>query len=337
MTNFNKSGGEVLALQRFCWIDYVKSFAIFLVLFGHSPVYDGILRTVVYSFHMPLFFIVSGYLYKSRSFKSEFSKVINSLYIPYLIYIMLLYPYAVMKYGDVVSFERMFQLLSGALEDTSAVYSSLWFVFALATIRLFMAVTRKFNDVVMLVVFIIVSYVMYFNRLFLPLDVFQLNTALLCIPFFITGKLFRDYDVFEKLRAVKSALPCVLLFIAAVFLSLKNGEVGTFKNIVGYSLTVFYFNAVCLSFLIMLAAEKFLTRKNDFIETISVGTLLILGFHKFIVGKIDVFGCDNILFVIFYSAVATAFFYIPVKVFLRYCPSMLGKAGTGWKQDGRQR
>ena len=63
--------------MRIEWLDSLKGFAIFLVVVGH--VILGYIRAetftehqwslqfiydVIYSFHMPLFFLISGFLYK---------------------------------------------------------------------------------------------------------------------------------------------------------------------------------------------------------------------------------------------------------------------------------
>ena len=50
-------------------LDYIKGIGIILMIIGHSDfafLYDGLLRHFIYSFHMPLFFLCSGYLYKRR-------------------------------------------------------------------------------------------------------------------------------------------------------------------------------------------------------------------------------------------------------------------------------
>lgn len=61
--------------MRLLWIDWLKSILISLVVVGHSIQFSDVsfernwIFRFIYSFHMPLFFFVSGYL----SFKSEFS------------------------------------------------------------------------------------------------------------------------------------------------------------------------------------------------------------------------------------------------------------------------
>lgn len=51
--------------NRISYIDIFKGFGIFFVVFGHVT-HIGVLREYIWDFHMPLFFFVSGLLYKSN-------------------------------------------------------------------------------------------------------------------------------------------------------------------------------------------------------------------------------------------------------------------------------
>lgn len=57
-------------MKRIEWIDIVKFIGIFLVILGHSISADNkqleVYRNFIYSFHMPLFIFISGYLYKKE-------------------------------------------------------------------------------------------------------------------------------------------------------------------------------------------------------------------------------------------------------------------------------
>ena len=91
--------------RREFWVDYVKVFACILVVLGHffqSMVKASILpendiytwfNTTIYYFHVPLFFICSGYLYQKyskvdswSSWKSNVYKKTVVLGIPYLVF-----------------------------------------------------------------------------------------------------------------------------------------------------------------------------------------------------------------------------------------------------------
>lgn len=45
--------------KRILWIDYAKAFAMFFVVIGHVNS-GNYLTNWIYSFHMPLFFFLSG-------------------------------------------------------------------------------------------------------------------------------------------------------------------------------------------------------------------------------------------------------------------------------------
>lgn len=69
-------------------IDTAKGIGIILVVFAHIN-YSHDLLTVIYSFHMPLFFIISGILFKKEKypdFASFAKRRFATLFVPYAIY-----------------------------------------------------------------------------------------------------------------------------------------------------------------------------------------------------------------------------------------------------------
>ena len=91
--------------SREYWVDIVKLYACILVVLGHffqsmiaSEIIGGSFFTdwfnqTIYYFHVPLFFICSGYVYqkhiKSRSFlqwKKQLTKKLLTLGVPYFVF-----------------------------------------------------------------------------------------------------------------------------------------------------------------------------------------------------------------------------------------------------------
>lgn len=66
--------------KRIEWVDMAKSLAILLMIVGHELPF-GNLRTIIFSFHMPLFFILSGYTSHRVSSITDLNKVIRKLFI----------------------------------------------------------------------------------------------------------------------------------------------------------------------------------------------------------------------------------------------------------------
>ena len=73
---------------RMNYIDVAKGIGIILVVFAHVN-YTPEVLVFIYSFHMPLFFLISGMLFdknKYPDFISFFKRRIKTLFIPYVIY-----------------------------------------------------------------------------------------------------------------------------------------------------------------------------------------------------------------------------------------------------------
>ena len=76
--------------ERIDYIDLAKGVAIFLMVLCHVGMYNEFTQWI-YAFHMPLFFIVSGMLYKpSLSMKETIKKKAKQLLIPYFLFAMIL-------------------------------------------------------------------------------------------------------------------------------------------------------------------------------------------------------------------------------------------------------
>ena len=72
------------AKRRIQWVDYGKGFAMLLVFWGHTICPDTA-RDVLYAFHMPLFYFLSGYVFSIRKyadFKSFVWRKFRTLIVP---------------------------------------------------------------------------------------------------------------------------------------------------------------------------------------------------------------------------------------------------------------
>ena len=74
---------ENLTKRRLNYLDYAKGIGILLVVLGH--IYNNSVKLWIYSFHMPLFFIISGYLLEYNKtydiLNFELSNGKNTIYI----------------------------------------------------------------------------------------------------------------------------------------------------------------------------------------------------------------------------------------------------------------
>ena len=116
--------------ERLDYLDFAKCIAIFLVIWGHAaPTGSSIpYRIVLYAFHMPLFFLVSGMViarradeYDSAHWKKFLKKNVMALLVPYLIWGAI---YSSFGYGNLI------KLFYGSWEmiEKAETLTSLWYL-----------------------------------------------------------------------------------------------------------------------------------------------------------------------------------------------------------------
>lgn len=199
--------------QEIVWMDWAKLIGIFLVVFGHifqitdngyHPVLQD-LWNIIYLFHMPLFFVLSGYMYKeSRNLK----KVFLTLVIPYLIYQTLFLPYVL--YGNICQSGFSFLLLNkqflGALlgdgyNTPISLYDCIpcWFIVSVIQIRvLFHFIPINKTTTILLSTFCpVLLLILNLSNVDLY---FCLDSTLMAIPYFLLGYGLAKSDLLSKIR-----------------------------------------------------------------------------------------------------------------------------------------
>lgn len=88
--------------SRLNWLDIAKGIAILLMVLGHTSI-PSVLSNFIWAFHMPLFFIASGWTtnWQKTDFKDFTKRKIRTLLVPFLIYsLVVLIIYILQGWGD---------------------------------------------------------------------------------------------------------------------------------------------------------------------------------------------------------------------------------------------
>lgn len=75
---------QATAKARNASLDILRGGGILLMIIAHVSLPFNLNR-IIFSFHMPLFFLLSGYLYKDADIKVLFKKYVSRLLLPYLV------------------------------------------------------------------------------------------------------------------------------------------------------------------------------------------------------------------------------------------------------------
>lgn len=307
------------------YLDIARVIGIYLVILGHFP-YSGdnlFYKNIIYAFHMPLFFCISGILHKHVDFsKDGLRKIIVSLIIPFFIYNIIYLPMALFFPGKEYT---LTSAIKTTLLATWEINNPTWFFIALFGVKVIsLFLKRKYMYIIASIVSIILLIVV--NIYQIPLtNLFRIKAVLAAFPFFSLGYLFKDkLDtnmslIFKILIIVLSGL-FIYWFVSKYHrVNLGSGE---YHNIFGFylagilgSVSVIYFSQIIYNIL-----------HFEFIKTISRGTMMVVGLHWFITDLFKLYMPDiHFGLSIVFSLIITLLFYFPIKWTYSRTPILFGK------------
>lgn len=76
---------SIKSKKRLIWLDMAKGLAIAMVVLGHCLSYDSPIRDFIYSFHMPIFFMLAGFTMRPKSRMEVLGSSVRRLMVPYLL------------------------------------------------------------------------------------------------------------------------------------------------------------------------------------------------------------------------------------------------------------
>lgn len=220
--------------KRVLWIDYAKAMGIFLVVVGHgyfpSEGFDLFSKNFIYSFHMPIFFFISGFLFriKQDNFGIFLKKSIIRLLIPYVLLNFLaaiLFAPILVKQGVDSIIERLFDFAVGGGHSFAG---ASWFLIAMFWIRILAFLSVKYEKMVLTTALsILVAYL--FQKPFY----FDFTAAAAAYPMFMLGVSCKSKNCLARIennRYIILLISFMLLALSCYFMkgvsiySLSFGE-----------------------------------------------------------------------------------------------------------------
>ncbi|MBR3717466.1 MAG: acyltransferase family protein [Bacteroidaceae bacterium] len=309
--------------NRLDWMDWAKAIAITIVVFGH--IYMPFSKWI-FGFHMPFFFMLSGFLQKKRSVRDEAVNSAKSLLIPYVIYNVYLLIYSLFT-GEYAS-NYPLDMLLGMQWNLSMACRPLWFLLSLFFMRMAYAALSQKGSCVLAVLCIVFVLVFHGAAPMKPqMNYFQIFEAVICFPFFVIGILMHQYKVEQVLDHLPVALRyvCIAIGLAVGFYFVSiNGGVIPFRLMLS-NVPLFYLGAIFISISLIWLIYQTLKVRNAYIQLLSEGTLLIFAVHQSICWPLRSFvpsGTWGALAFTMVTVIALSGF---VWLARKYCPVLLGK------------
>lgn len=302
------------------WIDLLKGIGMILVCIGHIKP-DIFLETHIYSFHMPLFFFISGYLFiKSKySFSDFLKRRFNGLIKPYLGFaIVSLIVGFIMGTNNIKDIICNFLFLKGTVGWNSPI----WFLVVLfITEMCYYFISKvKFKLKINIIVLIsgIVGYVIQNNNIILP---FGIHIMPIAITFYHFGVIFKEYNIKKYIETNKVIFIFSSMFINIIFSNILNIRISVYHYNYG---NFIYFYIGAIAGIILYSSIAIIIKENKLLDFIGKNTLFILGTQYFIfkaylviekITNLKLVYSGNTIICLFTTIITLAIYYIIINIY----------------------
>lgn len=314
------------------WIDWAKAILIFLMVLGHNSI-SGWLARWIYGFHMPAFFIISGYLYKPKDWR----KTLKSFLVPVAFYSVIRLAFYLAKqfaqgnsFPEQLLYRTIMPFWKAGVTDEITLFLGIWFINALIFCRLicgdiYQKLKRKYIYITAVFIILFMSFESFFD---IPSFVREtyLYRSIPCLPYFVIGIYWKEH--YSPPKSTKNLLLIILLVLLYSGIAFFNGYVEFAACIFGSHYLLTMINALLGSFLLFEFCKLFKPAK--WVQVYAVGTILILGLHKIFFNILTMalpIKELNSYFLIplLETMIIMLLCYYPIKFCVKKIPILLGK------------
>ena len=218
--------------QYYANISISKGILIILMVVGHSGI-NSLAKDFIYNFHMPCFFLISGFLFKEEyldNIGTFVAKKIKGLYVPfvkYSLFFLLLHNifYHLHLYNNCYTLEEFIirLLKTPILIGAEQLLGGFWFLEVLLYASLLSIISfkiagklKKKKLLLLCTTFTLLAYIQSTSTL-IKIPIIGSNT-LLATAFFIVGFLYRKTNIKSNNNLVIAIVGYIITFIASLFI-----------------------------------------------------------------------------------------------------------------------
>lgn len=332
--------------NRIAYIDIAKALGIFLVILGHIVSSNTLCKEILYAFHMPLFFLLSGALikekeiYDAETWRTFLKKRFSQLMIPYLLFGLIYASF---------SFKNLAFLLYGTREALihAGSLTSLWFLPVLFIANIIVEIILHIYHgklwyhyaIAIIVIFIIGMIFPHFHQLG---DLWGIDIAFVAAFFMLLAKCLRPlFDKMTENLKLSSTVFFLCIVIFTIILPLNHTDVGyvLMANAIYGNRFIFVFTAIIGSLSVLALAMVMVKCRLEHkcITFVGQNTLGIFLVHKPFVElgrKLTLFcGFDynNLMIALIITFASLLFSLIVIRIIENYVPVFLGYSTNKYK------
>lgn len=269
--------------KRINWIDWAKVITITLVVLGHMTFAPSnqIVHTFIYSFHMPLFFLISGYLSKpEENIQFLLRKNFKTLIIPYVclnIIAFFIFFLPINGWNSVAIKQTLLSFIRGTGYSPAA---PCWFLLSLFICKILSFYILKFRNTLQIITLLALPIVAVLLVKIFHFDMLlKLPSALIGVTFYIVGYYMKLNGVINKITQTSYILIIlgVTLILQLCYIDIQ-GFVGIYSVSLGKYPPLYFIMSLNGSIMIIMLCKLFDNFELKFIKTLSLSTIIVLAF-----------------------------------------------------------
>lgn len=311
--------------KRLDYIDYAKGIGILLVALGHIYDYKIFAKIWIFSFHMPLFFIISGYLLEynktyNRDFQDVFVSRLKSLIIPFYVY-SVINTFVLLCLNN---FSKEILIENAIRIATLQGKGGIWFLPCLFFAELIYVLLRKniknksIENLIIGILFTISLFANAENLLLVVIARIFIALGFLCIGNVIVSNI-NNHNI--------NWIFIIFLFIVTIIGSKFNGVIDLFSLTLGRYKILYVILSILGTVLIISICKKIDNKNLSKLKYFGANSLIIMITHKSIINIITYFigiYTDYIFGTIMFIVVVLI--EIPIiNIINKYLPFTIGK------------
>lgn len=266
--------GNDVEKERLKSVDIAKGIGIILVVWAHT---EGPGSSWIYQFHMPLFFLISGYLFNSNTAIREFVvRKIKSLYLPFVIWNLAIILIRTLRNLLISSPTTSYTIKAVIktvllLDKDNQFFGATWFLGALFIISVLykccdVVIEWKYKRIFVLLIFVLLAAFGF--AVSLP---YFLSRTLILGMFFAFGHVVREQkERFKNQDNLVTAMICFILFMFIATHNTANMGHNTYTNPI-----LFVFGACMASYFTIWVSAQISRLSTPWGKTLQNGLILL--------------------------------------------------------------
>lgn len=284
--------------SRIDYVDVAKGLGLIIVVFGHLYTYGGGISRIIFSFHMPLFFILSGYCFspeRSTDFENYLIKKVKSLLLPYAIFCLIgfAFSFCISSWRSGLSNYTLVEVFFNTQPETLHV-GQIWFLVCLFWVEILAYFVYKYilSKMHPVGIIIVLGLLVWIANAVPAVNIglfiygrwpFKMDSALMAMVFYFIGYYIKQLRLFEMLANRRFLLCLICAFCIALDSILAYRVLGLvnicnmmYNNVLLYIVCSLLGSVGIISFAILL-------RNCKILMTLGKNSLLLFASHSFFI------------------------------------------------------